>query len=61
LNVDETGHRTQGATRWLWTLVAPPVVFSTIATSRGATVLANRLDTRCTGVLCRDRVQTYLS
>ena len=27
LNADETGHRTNGATRWLWTLVAPTFVF----------------------------------
>ena len=32
LNADETGHRTNGATRWLWTLVAPTFVFYTIAT-----------------------------
>ena len=25
LNADETGHRTNGATRWLWTLVAQPL------------------------------------
>jgi hypothetical protein len=61
LNVDETGHRTKGATRWLWTLVAPTCVFSTIATSRGAKVLSNLLGTRFTGVLCRDRLQTSLS
>ena len=39
LNADETGHRTNGAKRWLWTLVAPTFVFYTIATSRGADVL----------------------
>jgi hypothetical protein len=38
LNGDETGHRTNGAKRWLWTLVAPTFVFYTIATSRGADV-----------------------
>ena len=31
LNADETGHRTNGAKRWLWTLVAPTFVFYTIA------------------------------
>ena len=38
LNADETGHRTNGAKRWLWTLVAPTFVFYTITTSRGADV-----------------------
>jgi len=61
LNVDETGHRTKGAKRWLWTLVAPTFVFYTIATSRGATVLRQLLGIRFAGVLCSDRLQTYLS
>ena len=43
LNGDETGHRTDGAKRWLWTLVAPTFVFYTIATSRGADVLRRLL------------------
>ena len=46
VNVDETGHRTTSANRWLWTLVAPTFVPYTIATSRGAKVLSNRLGTR---------------
>ena len=36
LNSDETGHRTNGQKRWLWTLVAPTFIFYTIATSRSA-------------------------
>ena len=51
LNAAETGHRTNGATRWLWTLVAPTVVFYTIATSRGADVLRHLLGTAFAGVL----------
>lgn len=61
LNVDETGHRTKGAKRWLWTLVAPTFVFYTITASRGAAVLRRLLGTRFAGVLCSDRLQTYLS
>ena len=61
LNVDETGHRTKGAKRWLWTLVAPTFVFYQIATSRGAAVLRQLLGERFAGVLCSDRLQTYLT
>ena len=61
LNADETGHRTNGATRWLWTLVAPTVVFYTIATSRGADVLRHLLGTAFAGVLGSDRLSTYLT
>jgi len=46
LNGDETGHRTNGAKRWLWTLVAPTFIFYTIATSRGADVLQRLLRRR---------------
>ena len=61
LNADETGHRTNGATRWLWTLVAPTVVFYTIATSRGADVLRHLLGTAFAGVLGSDRLSTSLT
>jgi transposase len=61
LNGDETGHRTNGAKRWLWTLVAPAFVFYTIATSRGADVLRRLLGDAFTGVLGSDRLPTYLS
>jgi hypothetical protein len=29
LNGDQTGNRTNGVTRWLWTLVAPTFIFYT--------------------------------
>jgi transposase len=61
LNGDETGHRTSGAKRWLWTLVAPTFVFYAIATSRGAEVLRRLVGARFDGVLGSDRLQTYLS
>jgi len=61
LNGDETGHRTNGAKRWLWTLVAPTFVFYTIATSRGAEVLRRLLGATFAGVLGSDRLPTYLT
>ena len=59
LNCDETGHRTNGEKRWLWTLVAPAYVFYAIATSRGADVLVRLLGPVFTGILCSDRLPTY--
>ena len=61
LNADETGHRTNGAKRWLWTLVAPTFVFYTIATSRGADVLRRLLGATFGGILGSDRLPTYLT
>ena len=61
LNADETGHRTNGAKRWLWTLVAPTFVFYTIATSRGSDVLRRLLGTTFGGALGSDRLPTYLT
>jgi len=61
LNGDETGHRTNGAKRWLWTLVAPTFVFYTIATSRGADVLRQLLGASFSGVLGSDRLPAYLT
>jgi transposase len=59
LNADETGHRTNAAKRWLWTLVAPTFVFYTIATSRGSDVLRHLLGATFGGVLGSDRLSTY--
>jgi transposase len=61
LNSDETGHRTNGAKRWLWTLVAPTFIFYTIATSRGADVLRGLLGASFAGILGSDRLPTYLT
>jgi transposase len=61
LNGDETGHRTNGDKRWLWTLVAPTFVFYTIATSRGADVLRRLLGPTFGGILGSDRLPTYLA
>src|SRR5882672_1060711 len=59
LNADETGHRTNAAKRWLWTLVAPTFVFYTIATSRGSDVLRRLLGATFGGILGSDRLLTY--
>ena len=61
LNGDETGHRTNGAKRWLWTLVAPTFIFYTIASSRGADVLRRLLGASFAGVLGSDRLPSYLT
>src|ERR1700730_1152287 len=58
---DETGHRTNGAKRWLWTLVAPTFIFYTIATSRGSDVLQRLLGAAFGGVLGSNRLPTYLT
>lgn len=61
VNADETGHRTNGTKRWLWTLVAPTFIFYTIATSRGSDVLRRLLGAVFAGVLGSDRLPTYLT
>jgi transposase len=61
LNGDETGHRTNGAKRWLWTLVAPTFVFYTITASRGSDVLRRVLGATFAGVLGSDRLPAYLT
>ena len=60
LNSDETGHRTNGEKRWLWTLVARTFIFYRIATSRGADVLEQLLGSAFAGILGSDRLPTYL-
>jgi transposase len=60
LNADETGHRTNGDKRWLWTLVAQTFVFYTIATSRGSDVLQRLLGDAFAGILASDRLPSYL-
>lgn len=61
LNADETGHRTNGDKRWLWTFVARTFVFYQIATSRGSDVLKALLGASFAGVLGSDRLPSYLT
>ena len=60
LNVDETGHRTNGDKRWLWTFVARTFVIYRIVASRGSDVLKTVLGDTFAGVLGSDRLPTYL-
>ena len=60
INADETGHRTNGDKRWLWTFVARTFVLYRIATSRGSDVLTTVLGASFAGILGSDRLPTYL-
>lgn len=61
LNIDETGHRTNGDKRWLWTFVARLFVVYRIAASRGSDVLKAVLGETFAGILGSDRLPTYLT
>ena len=60
LNIDETGHRTNGEKRWLWTFVARTFVVYRIAASRGSDVLQTVLGETFAGILGSDRLPAYL-
>jgi transposase len=60
LNADETGHRTNGDKRWLWTFVARTFVVYRIAASRGSDVLTTVLGATFAGILGSDRLPSYL-
>ena len=60
LNADETGHRTNGDKRWLWTFVARTFVVYRIAASRGSDVLKTVLGATFAGILGSDRLPSYL-
>jgi transposase len=60
VNADETGHRTNGDKRWLWTFVARTFVFYRIAASRGSDVLQRALGETFAGILGSDRLPAYL-
>lgn len=60
LNADETGHRTNGDKRWLWTFVAHTFVVYRIAASRGSDVLKAVLGATFAGILGSDRLPSYL-
>lgn len=61
LNADETGHRTNGAKRWLWVFVAQTFVLYRVAASRGSDVLTTVLGQTFPGVLGSDRLASYLT
>lgn len=60
VNADETGHRTNGEKRWLWTFVARTFVLYRIAASRGSDVLRTVLGESFPGILGSDRLPAYL-
>lgn len=60
VNADETGHRTNGEKRWLWTFVGRTFVVYRIAASRGADVLQTVLGETFAGILGSDRLPAYL-
>ena len=61
LNVDETSWRLNGEKRWIWAFVAHAFTFYVVAASRGAEVLETLLGAAFSGILCSDRLATYLS
>jgi len=60
VNADETGHRTNGDKRWLWTFVARTFVLYRIAASRGSDVLQGVLGDTFAGILGSDRLPAYV-
>jgi hypothetical protein len=60
LNVDETGWRTNGDKRYLWSFVAARYVVYTVAATRGSEVLVDLLGAVFQGILCSDRFSAYL-
>src|SRR6266705_2826508 len=60
-NVDETGWRSNGDKRWIWTFVAKQFVFYAVASTRSAAVLVALLGTVFRGILCGDRLPVYFS
>jgi transposase len=60
LNVDETGWRQNGEKRWIWALVAQTFTFYVVAAQRSAAVLESLLGAAFSGILCSDRLPTYL-
>jgi transposase len=60
VNADETGHRTNGDKRWLWTFVARTFVLYRITVSRGSEVVQIVLGETFAGILGSDRLPAYL-
>jgi len=59
INIDETGWRSNGERRWLWTFVAGLVVFFQISSARGASVLKSILGESFEGVITSDDHSAY--
>jgi transposase len=59
LNVDETGWKTCGKTRWIWVFTTPVLAFFHIAASRGSKVLKEVLGEVFNGSLGSDMYSAY--
>jgi len=59
LNIDETGWRNQGESRWLWGFTTPHIAFFHITASRGSKVLKDILGEVYKGTLCSDMYSAY--
>jgi transposase-like protein len=59
INIDETGWRSNGVRRWLWTFVTSLFVFFQISPSRGAKVLKSVLGESFEGVITSDDHSAY--
>jgi transposase len=61
LNIDETGWKSKGDRRYLWTFVSPLAVLFVIAASRGAKVLKEVLGDTFAGIITSDDHSAYNS
>lgn len=61
LNIDETGWKYQGKSRFLWAFVAPGAVLFQVSPSRGAKVLREVLGDSFAGVITSDDHSAYAS
>jgi transposase len=59
LNIDETGWKSKGDRRWLWSFVSPLVVFFQLSSSRGTKVLKSVLDDTFSGIIISDDHSAY--
>jgi len=59
LNIDETGWKSVGNTRWLWVFVSSVAVFFRVASSRGSQVLQSVLGETFSGIITSDDHSAY--
>jgi transposase len=59
LNVDESGWKTKGLSRWLWVFVTPISAYFHVAQSRGSKVLKEIPGQSFSGALCSDMFSAY--
>ena len=59
LNIDETGWKSAGSSRWLWVFVSSVAVFFRVASSRASRVLQSVLGESFSGVITSDDHSAY--